>query len=223
MLLANPTSSAPTNAVAAVATAQTSPPNDAANQTRRPPQPPDSNELKYTCPRCGLKKSRRFTIKQHFPRCVKKRGNPTGLTWTDHASTKPFRARGHVSLWNKNREAWRELNAKSIGHKKGHKAAAKPRAKPRKARKSNVEEPEAAAEQSTKMADQHEQEGDNWEAVREAGDFTEEAHQDLAGFVTGPHDPGSMVGRDLAASQVPYAAPAVGLAPYYFARVDAYP
>lgn len=181
------TSSAPTNAVAAVAPAHTSPPNDAANQTPRPPQPPNSEGFKFTCPLCGMKKSRRYTIKQHFPKCVENKGNPNNLLWTDHPSTNPFRARKKDSLWNKDREGWRTLNAKSIGHKKGHKA----RAKPGQARKSNVEEPgaAAAAEQSTEMADQHEQEGDNWEAVRGLDDFTEEARQEYAGFATGPYDP----------------------------------
>ena len=43
-------------------------------------------KLKYHCPRCDKRFTRRFTAKQHFPRCIKKYGNPRSLKWDDHAS-----------------------------------------------------------------------------------------------------------------------------------------
>ncbi len=71
-----------------------------------------TGEVKYICPICGESRSRRYTIKTHFPGCVKKHGNPQGLEWTDHPSTKAHRARKQ-SGWNTDRKAW--LDAKDQG------------------------------------------------------------------------------------------------------------
>ena len=43
-------------------------------------------KFKYHCPRCDKRFSRRFTVKQHFPACINKYGNPQSLKWLDHAS-----------------------------------------------------------------------------------------------------------------------------------------
>ena len=60
---------------------------------------------KYRCPRCKSNFTREKTVKDHFPDCISKHGNPEGLSFTDHPSMKRERARiqsingasGHVS------------------------------------------------------------------------------------------------------------------------------
>ena len=64
----------------------------------------------YHCPRCDSEFSRRYTVKQHFPRCVKKYGNPDGLTWMSHVSCQtgnPYVSRVENS-WNRKREEYEE-------------------------------------------------------------------------------------------------------------------
>ena len=48
---------------------------------------------KYRCPRCKSSFTREKTVKDHFPDCVSKHGNPQGLYFTDHPSMKRERAR----------------------------------------------------------------------------------------------------------------------------------
>lgn len=40
----------------------------------------------YCCPICGSNYTRPKSVKDHFPSCVSKCGNPQGLRYTDHAS-----------------------------------------------------------------------------------------------------------------------------------------
>ena len=40
----------------------------------------------YHCPRCDSTATRPRTIKDHFPACIRKHGNPQGLKYTDHPS-----------------------------------------------------------------------------------------------------------------------------------------
>ena len=59
----------------------------------------------YHCPRCDKGLSRRYTVKQHFPGCILKHGNPEGLKWTDHPSmqgSRPYHTR-RPNGWNFNR------------------------------------------------------------------------------------------------------------------------
>ena len=53
--------------------------------SRRPVALTEPN-LIYHCPRCEKPFSRRYTVKQHFPGCVRKFGNPHSLKWLDHPS-----------------------------------------------------------------------------------------------------------------------------------------
>lgn len=63
-------------------------------------------DAKYHCPRCDTPFSRRYTVKQHFPGCIHKHGNPKGLRWIDHPSLdtegKPYSTR-RLSHWNLSR------------------------------------------------------------------------------------------------------------------------
>ena len=59
----------------------------------------------YSCPRCHMNLSRRFTVKTHFPRCIKKYGNPQGLTWSSHKSIGRPRHSRTRNLWNISRNA----------------------------------------------------------------------------------------------------------------------
>lgn len=38
------------------------------------------------CPICGLNTSDVSQLRRHFPKCVKKHGNPGGLNWDDDSS-----------------------------------------------------------------------------------------------------------------------------------------
>ena len=38
----------------------------------------------FRCPRCNGRYTRARTVKDHFITCVKKYGNPNGLSWWDH-------------------------------------------------------------------------------------------------------------------------------------------
>jgi len=52
----------------------------------------------YHCPQCDSEFSRPFSVKQHFPRCVRRWGNPLGLSWDDHQS---------CTGWCRGEEDWR--------------------------------------------------------------------------------------------------------------------
>ena len=43
---------------------------------------------KYRCPRCKSNFTREKTVKDHFPDCISKHGNPEGFSITDHPSMK---------------------------------------------------------------------------------------------------------------------------------------
>ena len=40
----------------------------------------------YRCPRCNGRFTRPRSVKDHFIKCVRKYGNPSGLRWFDHRS-----------------------------------------------------------------------------------------------------------------------------------------
>ena len=63
------------------------------------PKAKDANSLnfKYECPRCHSKFSRKYTVKQHFPSCIYKYGNPDSLKWNDHDSTRNYKSRKEYS------------------------------------------------------------------------------------------------------------------------------
>lgn len=50
-----------------------------------------STDSAYHCPKCNKGFTRRTGVKDHFPNCIKKHGNPSRLRWDDHASLKPLR------------------------------------------------------------------------------------------------------------------------------------
>ncbi len=52
----------------------------------------------YHCPQCDSEFSRPLSVKQHFPRCVRRWGNPLGLSWDDHQS---------CTGWCRGEEDWR--------------------------------------------------------------------------------------------------------------------
>jgi len=113
-----------TNVVAGVTTGQNLQTHDATPQ-KDVAADDGGSDNKFICSICGAKRTRRYTIKQHFPGCVQKNGNPQGLKWTDHPSTKNYRTR-KPSLWNKDRKNWRDftvetMSQKNIGHKQGQK------------------------------------------------------------------------------------------------------
>ena len=43
-------------------------------------------DAKHTCPRCLSTMTRARTVKDHFPGCIAKHGNPQSLKYTDHPS-----------------------------------------------------------------------------------------------------------------------------------------
>ena len=47
---------------------------------------PHRKNGRYCCPRCIYGFTRTRTVKDHFPGCVKKYGNPNGLNWFDHVT-----------------------------------------------------------------------------------------------------------------------------------------
>ena len=47
------------------------------------PNPQEKPGCEYRCPRCRRQYSRRYTIKQHFPHCIRRHGNPLALRWQD--------------------------------------------------------------------------------------------------------------------------------------------
>lgn len=95
----------PINPLAGMPTEHISQTNNARTQPDTGVHHPDREDFKFICPLCGAKRSRRYTIKQHFPGCVRKRGNPNGLEWTDHPSTHGYSPR-KASVWNKARGRW---------------------------------------------------------------------------------------------------------------------
>ena len=42
--------------------------------------------FRFQCPRCRTRFSRPYTIKRHFPGCIRKHGNPLALKWLDGIS-----------------------------------------------------------------------------------------------------------------------------------------
>lgn len=48
---------------------------------------------KFRCPRCKSNFTREKSVKDHFPDCISKHGNPEGLFFTDHPSMKQEEAR----------------------------------------------------------------------------------------------------------------------------------
>ena len=48
----------------------------------------------YHCPRCDKRLRTRMSVKDHFPSCITKHGNPDALKWNDHASLRPIRPGG---------------------------------------------------------------------------------------------------------------------------------
>ena len=48
---------------------------------------------KYRCPRCMSNFTREKTVKDHFPDCISKHGNPDSLSFTDHPSMEKAKAR----------------------------------------------------------------------------------------------------------------------------------
>lgn len=58
----------------------------------------------YRCPRCNSPFTRPYTIKQHFPACVRKYGNPCSVKWTDYARVRGRDQKSRRYLMNLNRE-----------------------------------------------------------------------------------------------------------------------
>lgn len=188
--------SAPTNVVAGVATGHNSQTNDATTQTDGIVQSGSSEEYKYTCPLCGAKRSRRYTIKQHFPGCVRKHGNPENLEWTDHPSTKDYSPR-KPSFWNKNREHWHHGWINAVLHNIADEEVQK------RAQSSRLEEPSVVGQSET--SSQHEQTDLYWQPVMRATDLTEDSHEAVVGSATGPYHLGQTV--EIGGWNTPYAAP----------------
>lgn len=53
----------------------------------------NSGSGKYRCPRCKSNFTREKTVKDHFPDCILKHGNPDRLFYTDHPSMRKEEAR----------------------------------------------------------------------------------------------------------------------------------
>ena len=53
---------------------------------------------KYYCPRCRSGFTRPRNVKDHFPGCVNKWGNPAGMCWWDHESCEGSRTWHHRSM-----------------------------------------------------------------------------------------------------------------------------
>ena len=51
-----------------------------------PVQKVNLGDGKFYCPRCGSNYTRAKSVKDHFPSCVLRYGNPLGLRYTDHES-----------------------------------------------------------------------------------------------------------------------------------------
>lgn len=45
-----------------------------------------ADRKRFACPLCGSRYTRRWAVKNHFPKCVVDRGNPAGLRYDDHPS-----------------------------------------------------------------------------------------------------------------------------------------
>ena len=98
----------------AVETAHTVQTNEPATPTDESAQPSGSQRSRYTCPLCKKTMSRRYTVKDHFPACAEKLGNPDNLEWTNDSSTKKYIPRAQ-SLYNRDRAAWLEQNGDTTG------------------------------------------------------------------------------------------------------------
>ncbi len=48
-----------------------------------PPPPKRRSSLIYPCARCAHRCSNKGNVRQHFPACVERNGNPDGLRWDD--------------------------------------------------------------------------------------------------------------------------------------------
>ncbi|MCJ1427672.1 hypothetical protein MMC29_005577 [Sticta canariensis] len=62
-------------------------------QKPRPKEKSGSLNLKFECPRCSTRFSRRYSVKSHFPSCIERYGNPDALKWNEHASAKGYQPR----------------------------------------------------------------------------------------------------------------------------------
>ena len=52
----------------------------------------------FRCPRCNGRFTRPRSVKDHFIKCVNKYGNPSGLSWWDHATLEHSRDWHHQHL-----------------------------------------------------------------------------------------------------------------------------
>ena len=52
----------------------------------------------FRCPRCNGRFTRPRSVKDHFIKCVSKYGNPSGLSWWDHATLEQSRDWYHQHL-----------------------------------------------------------------------------------------------------------------------------
>lgn len=100
----------------------------------QPPTPlanPTTANFKYECPRCHKRFSRRYTIKQHFPGCIKKRGNPDSLKWNDNDSSDNTYKPRKENSWNAmrkqikvgaiaNTNGYRQMNVGVIANTNGY-------------------------------------------------------------------------------------------------------
>ena len=62
-------------------------------QKPHPKEKSGSLNLKFQCPRCSTRFSRRYSVKSHFPSCIERHGNPDALKWNEHASAKGYQPR----------------------------------------------------------------------------------------------------------------------------------
>ena len=62
-------------------------------QTPQPKASSLTSNYRYICPRCKSGFSRRYSVRTHFPICIRRYGNPDSLKWTDHESANPYKKR----------------------------------------------------------------------------------------------------------------------------------
>lgn len=72
----------------------------------------------HRCPRCFATFTRRYTIKQHFPGCIERTGNPQNLSWDDDPPVTPYDPA--YSLYDPISSARKETGSERIGPKRRH-------------------------------------------------------------------------------------------------------
>ena len=73
-------------------------------------------DLAYACPICGATFARSRTVRDHFPVCVRRNGNPDSKKWNDDVTCADYVGRG-TSDYNDDRPSW-ELNHPSAVEQK---------------------------------------------------------------------------------------------------------